>query len=205
MGILSLFRKPSSEEAARFLVEHIVLASLLYRKELAHPDDQRSADAGVEVAYLLLHLLDRELFGRFGASRREVLFDPIAQAVVARYTKAVLRPETPSDLLFDAAKQMQDTLNERQMTYAKCESLLGDPFPGIGTMVFAFCFFVHRALGRTNRTDVDDILAGDKSKLSQADLSDFPDAEFVFRGAVWIGSILKPLRLQDQAKYLGKR
>lgn len=198
MGILSFFRKPKPDEAARSIVEKFVWASLLYRKELAHPDDKRSADAGAEVAYLLLHLLDAEIFARFGASYRDKVFDRIAQNVIAAYTKAVLRPETPPDLLFEAAKQMQDTLNSRQMTYAKCRSLYGEMFPGFGSMVFAFCFFVHRALGQTNRTDVDNILAGEKT----SDLSDFPDSQTVLRGAVWIGSTLKTLRMLDEAKYL---
>src|SRR3972149_2807465 len=149
MSIFSLFRKP--EVTAQSIGEKLVRASLLYRKELAHSDNNQSADAGVEVAYLVLHLLDREIFVRFGASQRDVLFDPIAQNVIASYAKAALSPETPEAVVFETAKRMQDTLNSRQLTYAKCRSLLGEKFPGIGTMVFAFCFFVHRALGRTNR------------------------------------------------------
>lgn len=202
MGIFSFFRKPKPEEAARTIVEKFVFASLLYGKELAHHDNQQSANAGVEVAYLLLHLLDREICARLGTSRRDVLFDSISQNVIASYASAVLRPETPPDLLFEAAKQMQDTLNLRQITYSRCSSLLGEAFPGIGSMVFAFCFFVRRALGQTTRTDVDDILAGEKT-ISESDQCNFPDVETALRGAVWIGSTLKTLRMQDDVKYLG--
>ena len=211
MSILSFFRKPSSEEAARFLVEQIVLACLLYSKELAESkgmietNDQRSASAGIEVAYLLLHLLDMELFAQVEASRRDALFDPIAQAVIVSYLKAALRPETPTDLKLSAAVQMQETLNERQITYSKCHSVFGDSFPGIGTMIFAFCFFVRRALGQTNRIDFEDILSGDKDKFSEANSGDFPDAKTAFSGAVWIGAALKSLKLQEYAKYLGRR
>ena len=201
MGIFSFLRKPKPEEAARSIVEKFVFASLLYGKEHAHPDNQQSADAGVEVAYLLLHLLDREICARLGTSRRDALFDSIAQNVIASYAKAVLRPETPPDLLFEAAKQMQDTLNLRQMTYARCHSIFGENSSGIGTMVFAFCFFVHRALGRTNRTDVDEILAGEKFNF-ESDRKDFPDLETNLRSAVWIASTLKALRMQHDAKYL---
>jgi len=204
MGIFSFFRRPTPEEATRSIVEKFVLASLLYSKELAHPDNQQSADAGAEVAYLLLHLLDAEIFARFGTPRRDAIFDSIAQNVIVAYTKSVLRPETPLNLLFEAAKQMQDTLNSRQITYARCRSFLGGEggFPGIGTMVFAFCFFVHRALGRTNRTDVDDILAGEKTIPESDGRSDFPDIETLLYGVAWLGPMIKTIQIQNDTKYL---
>lgn len=200
MSFLSLFRKPTPEETAQSIVDKLVRASLLYRNELAHSDRSQSAAAGIETAYLVLHLLDREIFARFGESR-DILFDPIAQTVIASYAKATLPPETPESVVFGEAKGMQDTLNSRQLTYAKCRSLYGDQFPSTGTMIFAFCFFVHRALGKTNRFNVDEILAGEK-KMSESDRKDFPDIESILRGAAWIGSILKSVRIQKDAKDL---
>lgn len=201
MGIFSFLQRPKSDEAARAIVRDFVLTSLLYRKEIDHGDDKQSADAGAEVAYLLLHLLDREIFSTFGASKRNQVFDRIAQAVIADYTKAVLRPETPPHMLFEVAKQMQDTLNARQQIYAKCRSLLGDEFPGVGSMAYAFCFFVHRALGRTKRNDINDILVGEM-KLSDSDLRDFPGVEAALPAAVWIAIALKNVEMQKHLKYL---
>ena len=51
---------------------------------------------------------------------------------------------------------MMYTLNLGQSIYAQCKSLVG-PLPGRGTMVFALSFFVHRALGHTDRTDADGV------------------------------------------------
>lgn len=201
MGIFSFFQKPKPDEAARSIAEKFVIASLFYAKEVKHDNNQQSANAGAEVAYLLLHLLDREIFAQLSKSRRGVFFDSISQNVIASYSKAVLRPETPPNLLFETAKQMQDTLNSRQITYSRCRSLLGEPFPGIGSMAFAFCFFVRRALGQPTRMDADDILAGEKN-ISDADEANFPNAETAYRGAEWIGATLKTLRMQDEVKYL---
>ena len=169
--------------------------------ELEHQDNQQSANAGAEVAYLLLHLLDREIFAQLSPSQSGVYFDSIAPNVITSYAKAVLRPETPPHLLFETAKQMQDTLNSRQITYSRCRSLLGEPFPGIGSMAFAFCFFVRRALGQPTQMDVDDILAGEKN-ISDADQGNFPNPETAFHEAVWIGSTLKALRIYDDVKNL---
>lgn len=202
MSLLTIFRRPNSADTARSIGEKIVQASLLYREELARSGSNQAAEAGIEVAYVVLHLLDREIFARFGASQRNTLFDPIAQRVIASYVKATLDPNTSEGLAFEVASRMQDTLNSRSLTYAKCRSVFGDTFPSVGTMVFAFCFFVHRALGRTNRFDVAEILAGER-QLSETDLKDFPSVEEILRSAAWIGSILKSSKIQRDAKYLG--
>lgn len=97
-----------------------------------------------------------------------------------------------------------NTLNLRQSIYAQCESLVGESFPGKGTMVFAFCFFVHRALGHTDRNDVDDILIG-KSDLSNSDLEDFPELPVIMQAAITVGSMVSALRIPDDLKHLKGR
>lgn len=199
MGFFSLFRRQKPEEVYRSIAQKIVLASLRYRQDLSAPNNRLSADAGAEMAYLLLHLVDREAFRLLGASRRGAVFDEISTTVIADYASAVLN--TQQDVRLHVAAQMTNTLNSRQSIYAQCDSLIDGPFPSRGTMVFAFSFFVHRALGHTARTDVGDILTG-KRDVSDADLNDFPDLRAELQTAYSVGLTLKALRISDDLKYL---
>ena len=92
-------------------------------------------------------------------------------------------------------------MNDRQSTYAVCQSLTGDPWPSRGTMVFACGYFIHRALGRTDRTDVDEILRGDRD-VTEADMDVFPDNEQTLKLAIYIGNCAAELRLADSLKRL---
>ncbi len=202
MGLFSIFRKRTPEDVYRSVAQKIVLASLRYRQDLSAPNHQLSADAGAEMVYLLLHFVDREAFQLLGTSQRDTVFDEISKIVIADYASSVLITNAPQDALLHVAEQMMNALGSRQSIYAQCDSLVGgEGFPSRGTMVFAFCFFVHRALGNTTRSDVDDILIG-KRDLSDSDLDDFPDLRATLHAAIFVGSTLEALRIPNDLKYL---
>lgn len=201
MGLFSLFSKRRPEEVSLSIAKKIVVAALSHRQEISTQNNKLSADAGAEMIYLLLHLVDRQAFSLLGASRRDAIFDEISQIAIADYVSAVLNTNAPQNVLINYAEQMMNTLNSRQSIYTQCESLTGKSFPSKGTMVFAFSFFVHRALGHTERDDVDDILVG-KRDLSGSDLDDFPDMSDIMQEAIRVGSRVSALRIQDEIKHM---
>jgi len=153
------------------------------------------------MTYLLLHIVDREAFRLLGASLRDLVFDAISKIVIADYSKAVLNPNTPQDELFYVAEQMLIALNSRQLIYSQCTSLFGESFPSKGTMVFAFCFYVHRALGNTDRTDIDDVLIG-KRDINDSNINDLPDLPVILQTTISIGATLTALCLSDDLNHL---
>ena len=201
MGIMSLFRKRSPEDVYQDIASKIVVSSLAYRTELNETNPKLVGDAGAEIAYLLLHLVDRTAFQILGADVRNEIFDTIAQIVIAEYARALLRPTTPSDMVASIGMKMLDDMNDRQSIYSVCQSLTGDPFPSRGTMVFACGYFIHRALGRTDRNDVDEILRGNRD-ITEDDIDVFPDIEDITKLAIYIGTCAVELRLADSLKKL---
>jgi hypothetical protein len=201
MGIMSLFRNCSPEDVYKEIASKIVVSALAYRTELDETNPQLTGNAGAEIAYLLLHLVDRTAFQILGAAGHDETFDAIAKIVISDYARALFRPTTPSDVVVATGMKMLDDMNDRQSTYAACQSLMGDPWPSRGTMVFACGYFVHRALGRTDRTDVGSILRGDRD-VAVADMDAFPDVEQTLKQAVYIGAFAAELKLADRLKRL---
>jgi len=201
MGLFSLFSKKKPEEVYKSIAQKIVVATLQYRQDIPAPNNKVSADAAEELIYLLLHLVDRQAFGLLGADRRNAIFDEVSQIVVADYTGAVLSANAPQDIILHKAELMMNIMTLRQSIYAQCESFTGEPYPGKGTMVFAFCFFVHRALGHTDREDVTDLLTG-KRDLAESDLNDFPEPPEIMDAAITVGSVASELRILDDLKHL---
>ena len=104
MGVFNLFRKQvPEEEVYEAIVQGIVWDSLQYRKYIEKnievTSDQYSADTGAEIAYFLLHMLDRQLLKEAGAEARDKIFDKIAIKVLGDYIRAALKPETPINLV----------------------------------------------------------------------------------------------------------
>lgn len=201
MGLYSLFSKRKPEEVYQSIAKKIVAAALSYRQGVSDTNSKLSADAGAEMLYLLLHLVDRQALNLLSVSRRDTIFDEVWKRAIADYIRTVVDSNKPQNVVIDIAKQMMNTLNSRQSIYAQCESLTGKPFPSRGTMVFAFSFFVHRALGRTDRDNVDDILIG-KRDFSYSDIDDFPDISDVVKDAIKVGVSVNELQIQDDLKYL---
>ncbi len=201
MGFLSIFRRAIPDNIYREISQKIVISSLAYRSELKEPDNQLSANAGAELAYLLLHIVDREAFRVLGPTKRDEAYDEIAQKVIADYSSAIILPDAPASVSTVIAEHMMDTLNKRQITYGQCGSLINGPFPSKGTLAFAFSHFVHRALGHTNRDDIDDLLAG-KRNLLDSDMDAIPDTMSIMRDWIYLGSTLTALELPRSLKKL---
>lgn len=178
MRIFNLFCKQNPEDLYELITKDIVLSSLRYREHIETTNNQYSADAGAEIAYFLLHMLDRQLLKDVGAETRDKIFDKIAIKVLADYIGAALKPETPTDLILQLGTIMLDTLNERQRIYSNCKCLMVKGILGAakGSIVFALSFYIHRALRKTDRNNVDRILLGQKN-IDISELDDFPDFE----------------------------
>jgi hypothetical protein len=201
MGLFSLFSKRKPEEIYDSIAKKIVLTALRYRQEISASNNKLSVDAGAEMIYLLLHLVDREAFRLLGAARRDTIFDKVSQIAVVDYTGTVLNADAPHNVKIQIAEQMIGTLNSRQLIYSQCKSLYGESFPCKGTVAFAFSFFVHRALGQTDRNDVNDVLTG-KCDFGASDAKDFPTPPEVMQTAIKVGSVVSSLRLQDDLTHI---
>ena len=68
-------------------------------------------------------------------------------------------------------------------------------------MVFAFCFYVHRALGNTDITDIDDVLIG-KRDINDSNINDLPDLPVILQTTISIGATLTALCLLDDLNHL---
>ena len=201
MGLFSSFKKQPPDEIYREIALKIVSASLLYRTTLKEKNPVLTASAGAELAYLLLHLIDRAAFRVLGAERRNAFFDSISAMVIGDYSKAVLNDTAPTQVIRDLALRMFEEMNSRQGIYGACASFTGDPFPHSGTMVFALSYFIHSALEKTDRVDVADILVGRK-KLTPADLDAFPEVDEIMLLAVWAGNAAAEINIKDYLKQL---
>jgi len=201
MGIMSLFHKINPDEIYKEIANKIVLASLAYRREIDESNPQLTAYAGAEIAYLLLHLVDRAAFQVLGPARRDNIFDAIAKIVIDDYARAILRPTTPTEKIVSTGRRMLKDMNDRQSVYAACDSLTGEFGSHRGTMVFACGYFIHRALKRTSRTDVQDILCGQRN-IEKSELGDFPGLEDDLKLNIYIVAHATELRLEDVLKKL---
>jgi hypothetical protein len=203
MGILSIFRKPAHEEIYQEIASRIIISSFQYRSDLDEDNNKLSTDAGAEFAYLLLHIVDRAAFELFGPKRSEEIFEAISKIVIADYCKSAFRPDTPKAVVFDMAVRMFNDLNKRQLIYSQCTSVIGkSPFPqSKGTMVRALAYFVHFALQRTSRTDVDEIICGHKD-ITKDDLKDFPNFEQTRTLVIHVGTSIAALGIKDLLKKL---
>ena len=68
-------------------------------------------------------------------------------------------------------------------------------------MEFALSFYIHKALGKTTRDDVDNILKG-KEKLTKNDLTDFPYPEDQLADCIFIHNALANSKMPTLIKEL---
>lgn len=187
---MRLFKKKNPEDIYLLLAHHITYPSLLYGKELETEDNKKRADAGEEMLYFFLYVLDVYAFKILGEKKRDEVFDKVYERAIYDYCTATLKDETPKELVTQLLFEMIDKLNERQSNYSKCNSILGEGFSSRGTAVFALSFFIHKALGKTKRSDVKSIFEG-KRDLKKEDLKDFPDSDFVLKLVMFVGNVIK--------------
>lgn len=207
MSLFSFFRKLSPEDIYDELSLKIISLSLMFPgsvnfiQEIDTTNVQK-ANSGIEIAYLLLHILDRQAFKILGPIGRDKVIDEVAKRVLSRYCKTVLRKDTPLTLMQDWACHKLSTFNERTILYHKCKSVLGEENPwASGTMVFALSFYIHKALGRTDRDDVDDILCGERN-LEKSDMRDFPVWHQQSEIFIYFSSVLAEWKINKTLKQL---
>jgi hypothetical protein len=68
-------------------------------------------------------------------------------------------------------------------------------------MVRALAYFVHFAMQRTSRTDVDEIICGHKD-ITKDDLKDFPNFEQTTTLVIHVGTSIGALGIKDLLKKL---
>ena len=207
MNILSLFRKHSPEDIYDELALKIIYLSLAFPtfvnfiKEIDATDEQKE-NSGKEIAYFLLHILDRHAFQVLGQIGRDKAINEVTKRVISGYCKCVLREDTPLSLIQDLTCHMLSTFNERTILYHRCQSVIDKENPFVkGTMVFALSFYIHKALGRTNRDDVDDILYGMRN-LEESDMHDFPMFTQEMEISIYIGNVLAEWQINKSLKHL---
>ena len=176
---LKLYGKPSRDDIYEGFAQSIVVSSLKYRENIEELNNQYSADAGAEIVYFLLHMFDRFLFEEFGPEVRGEIFDKVSIRTIAQYGKGVLKPDTPSNIVKAFCISMMNTLNDRQKSYSKCSTLCskGDCLSAKGTTLFALNFYIHKALRKTNRKDLDENLLSGKRDIDISEMSDFPELQ----------------------------
>ena len=201
MSFFGFFRKTFPEDILRDLRRRLVISALTYRTTLNEPNDQKSSNAAAELLFRLLHLTDVSMFALLRPERRNLYFDRLALEAIRDYSAASLEQETPKNIKSTVADILLQRFNSRQITYAKCKSVMGDEFPGVGSKVFAFSYFVFRALDRTSRVNVDDILAGN-AQITESDLDDFPSAATILEYAIFVGSAAKEVDITRHVRRL---
>ena len=117
------------------------------------------------------------------------------------YGKAIFSANAPSEMRIKQYDSMMKALGLRQVIYGQCESLIIDSFPSAGSMMFAFNFYVHRALGNTNKDNLDDVLVG-KSDVDESNVDDFPDLTDAVKSVLAITNMLKDLNFEKEIKPL---
>lgn len=194
MGLLSFFRK-KPEAVIESITERTVAGAIAAQSVLSELNENRAPYVGAEVAHLFMQLIDRQLFSELGPSRRNVIYEEIANKVVASYTLKAFSPIHLHISPQGIAVKMMDTLNSRQETYSRCSSLLGDQFPGPGSMAFALSFFIHQVLGHTTRGNVGEILSGNKP-IPDGEMNSFPGIEEILRTTMYVGSAYKEVGIK---------
>jgi len=201
MSIFSLFKQETPEDIYQKLAANIVASALNFREGLSPPYDNSTTTAGAELLYFLVHILDRDAFTVLKVEQRDKLIDEVSIIAIKGYARAVFSSESPYDSVSKISSQMISVLNSRQVIYAKCDSIMGDNFPSKGTMVFALCFYVKKALGFTDRDDVDGILTGEQ-EIHDTDVKDFPEIESILEIAVGVGDYVQYLQMPRYLKKL---
>lgn len=184
------------------LIKRIIFIALFYRSKVSN-DINKSTEASLEFIYFLLHIVDRQLFSLHGADKRDEIYDEFSNKIIVEFSDALLKKNTPMEvkmpLVAHTGIKMLDDLNKRQEIYAQCQFMCGEKFPSAGTMIFALAFYIHKALGKTNIDNVDDVLVGEK-KIEMEDLVNFPSITDVLALCIYMTDIILKLEVDKCLK-----
>lgn len=196
------------KEVYQTIANKVVTATLKYINDVTVSSNKLSFYAGGEILYLLMHLvyrkadnqLDQSCFGGYNPEIDNV-FKEASNIAIIDYVKSSLGNNLPEVVYLDKTEPMMVALNERHDIYDQCPILSYDKLPSKGTMEFAFSFFVHRALGRTNIKHDEEILIGD-GDISDDYLEELPNPKYITHAAKAIRSAASSLRIHDDLKHL---
>lgn len=202
MSFFSSFKKATPADVYQEIAQKIVSVALQYRATVLGVDNLRSTNAGAEVVYFLLHMVDRVAFEMLGPRKRDEIIDELTVITIQEYCKAIFVPTTPQPVVLERAGAMVSIMNERQHIYGQVKTLAGNgPAPSAGTLVFAVSYYIHQALRRTSTKDVTEILCG-RRKVTMDEIAEFPDPFESMRVAVFVAETLKALRIDESLKKL---
>lgn len=203
MRFLSLFRKAAPEDVYEEIAQKIVYSSFRYRATLEGGNDQQSADAGAEVLYFLINMVYRTVSHMVDPARLNEVMDEVIMRAIGLYVEFVLRPSTPQHVVNSLVRRMLSTLIERDALYSQLTVMGEESNTGFhaGTAVFALSYYIHRAMGLTDRDDVDDILWG-KRRVQESDLDAFPKWDDTVKIGNYVMSIAIELKINDSLKQL---
>lgn len=187
MGLFSLFKK-DPDKIYYALAYNIVESAKIYKEQVNAPSYSASSNAGAELIYLLMHILDRESFAILGAAKRDNVFDEVLQRVVD------INGLVDSDSLLS-------NLDARQELYGQIDTVFSDGFPSKGSVIFAFCFYAHKACQKTFRKDLDEVLLG-RQDVDDSNVNDFPDIEETINISIFVSTVISELDIPKHLKDL---
>ena len=184
--MFGLFKKDPDKVLAE-IVESIVLSSLHFRQDFADASNEVTAKIGAEVSYLALSTLDMTAYQILDEAKRAKYFDRVMYSVLSDYVYSVC-PNMPTEFCTNMISKMQDALQSRMSIYGRCRSFMGEEgFPPAGSRVFAFQYFVYRALGKNSKKNVVPVLVGEK-EVTDDNIDEFPGVE---GSMTWMISIVE--------------
>jgi len=202
MSFFDFFRKADPEDVLRDLCQCLVIATLKYGTTINDSNNNmKSSNAAAELLFLLLHLVDISMFALLSPQKRELYFSHLTLEGIRDYSAACIKQEAPADIESSPFNDLLERFNSRQLTYAKCKSLMGDALPWPGSKLFAFSFFVMRELDGKSRAEFDEILAGD-TKMSESNREDFPSLETVLENTAFVVSYVKAIDIDRRIRKL---
>lgn len=201
MGLLSFFTNSSPEAVYQKLAKDVVFFALYHRSRFGETNPRLTADASAEIVYLLLHLVDQHAFKILGPTKRNEVFDRVAELAIYEYSSSLFKKSTTSNVVDTHVRIMYNNLDQRQVTYSYCKTLTGDPWPSRGTKIFACSYFTHKALERTDRADVDAVLRGEQD-VSEDNMDAFPDMDDILIFAQSIIGYIEKSRIPQRLNRL---
>lgn len=202
MGLFSIFRKTNPEVIYLSIAELIVRFASDYSENRSAPNKNIAAAIESEYIFLMLHLVDIHSFEILGSEKRDIVFDEIFHLTIMRYfgTRMARHRQTKDNDIY-SIYEFQAAFNSRQHIYSQCDSLIDSDHPRPGTKLFAFSFFVNRALRRSISKNLDALLTG-KRKLRDSDFEYLPDLTDVIQDTIFIVTTLKNMNIPENIKKL---
>lgn len=194
------FRKSSPENIYREISSKIIISSLSFGQEIDEINNKLSSDACAEFVYFLAHIVLRLVSELYDVKKAKQIYEEISKRTIIDYCNAVLAVDTPDYITEGLKDQMFKDIKSRQMLYSKCKTIT-DHFQSKETMIFALSFLINKALKRTSRNDILEIITGQK-EINKSDLKDLPSFCECTKVSIYAGIAINSLNLKKFMKKL---